>query len=80
MIDRTTTRAAPHEMTAFIQKQLNVTFGVWVLVVADDNSTLVFPKVQSDFPFQLMLNEILFNGAVEKGIVLVADDVLEWHE
>ena len=74
MVDGTAACATPHEMTAFVKQQLDVALRIRVLIVADDDGLLVFPEIHRDDAFLLMIREVLLNGTVEEGIVLVADD------
>ena len=76
MVDRTSTRATPHEVSAFVEEQLDIALRIRVLVVTDDNGLLVFPEVHCDNVLLLVVGEILLNGSIEEGIVLVADDDL----
>ena len=76
VVNGSTTRATPHQMTAFVKQELHVALRIGVLVVADDHRLLVFPKVHGDGVCFLMVREVLLHGAVEEGIVLVADDDL----
>ena len=76
VVDGPATRAATHEMSTFVKQQLDVAFGIRILVVADDNSLLVFPEIHGHDAFLLMVREILLHGAVEEWVVLVADDDL----
>ena len=46
------------------------------MVVADDDGLLVFPEVHRHGVCLLIVSEKLLNGAVEEGVVLVADDDL----
>lgn len=76
VVYRTSSCAASHEMSAFIEQKLYIAFRVWILVVSDDYGLLVFPKVHSNDSFLLALGEVLLDGAVEEGVVLRADDNL----
>ena len=74
VVDGAAACAATHQMTAFIEQQLDVAFRIGILVIADDDGLLVFPEVHRNGAFLLLVREILLHGAVEEGIVLVADD------
>ena len=76
MVNGAATRTATHQMAAFVEQQLDIAFRIGVLVVTDDHRLLVFPKVKGDGVYLLMVREVLLHGAVEEGIVLVADDDL----
>lgn len=70
--------ASSHEMSSFVEQQLHIAFSIRVLTVANNHGSLVFPKIKCDDAFLLMLRKMLFHGAVEKRIVLVANDDLEF--